>query len=272
MGKGFTQTLGLRKQSFNPLFSFAFRSLSDNPHDPAIQRTYNTTEVVWETRFAPDELILQNDNERLSIGASRKPVFTFRYNIGLFCTNQTPYHRLTLDMRHSIRLGVLGRTTYRLGVGYIPSTLPYPMLFIPLGNESWFRVDNAYNLMNYFEFVSDRYASALVEHNFEGLFFNRIPAIRRLKWRTLVTAKVLMGGISQANATLTPTTDEKGNVVQGFRTLGRTPYVEVGYGIDNIFKIIRVDAIHRLTYRNNIDPTARPVTPFAIKVSAWLSL
>lgn len=272
MGKGFTQTVGIRSQSFNPLFAFAFRSLSDDPHDPAIQRTYNTTELVWETRFAPDEMVIQNDNERLNFGASRKPVFTFRYNIGLFCTNQTPYHRLTLDMRHSVRLGMLGRTTYRLGVGFIPSTLPYPMLFIPLGNESWFRVDNAYNLMNYFEFVSDRYASALIEHNFEGLFFNRIPGIRRLKWRTLATAKIFMGGISQANASLTPSVDEQGNAIQGFRTLGKVPYIEVGYGIDNIFKVFRIDAIHRLTYRNTIDPTARPVTPFAIKVSAWLSL
>lgn len=272
MGKGFTQTLGVRTQSFNPLFNFAFRSLSDDPHDPAIQHTYNTTELVWETRFAPDEMVIQNDNERLSFGASRKPVFTLRYNIGLFCSNQTPYHRLTLDMRHSFRMGVLGRTTYRLGVGYIPSTLPYPMLFIPLGNESWFRVDNAYNLMNYFEFVSDRYASALIEHNFEGLFFNRIPGIRRLKWRTLATAKILIGGISQANASLTPAVDEKGNVIQGFRSLGRVPYIELGYGIDNIFKVFRVDAIHRLTYRNSTDPTARSVTPFAIKVSAWLSL
>nr|WP_293835090.1 DUF5686 and carboxypeptidase-like regulatory domain-containing protein [uncultured Arsenicibacter sp.] len=273
MGRGFTQMIGLRQQSFDPQFAFAFKSLSNDPADPAIQRTYNTTEIMWETRFAPDEIVLQNDNERLSFGATRKPVITFRYNFGLFCNSPQPYHKFTLDIRHSLRLGVLGRTTYTIGAGIIPSTLPYPLLFIPLGNESWFRVDNAFNLMNYFEFVSDKYASAMIEHNFEGLLFNRIPAIRRLKWRTLATAKIYYGGLSQANANLSPTVDEKGNLVQGFRTFSRTPYVEVGYGIDNIFKLFRVDAIHRLTYRtSSLDPTIKSVTPFAIKVSAWLSM
>jgi hypothetical protein len=125
--------------------------------------------------------------------------------------------------------------------------------------------------MNYFEFVCDRWAAVQFEHNFGGLLFNRLPLIRRLKWRELVTAKVLVGSTSAANIATIPATDSRGTAVEGFNTLNRTPYVELGYGIDHIFKVLRVDAIHRLTYRDNLSRTGIPVTPFAIKLSGWLS-
>jgi len=94
--------------------------------------------------------------------------------------------------------------------------------------------------------------------------------LRRLKWRELVTAKVMVGSVSVANTNLIPPTDAQGRAVDGFNSLTSTPYVEVGYGIDNIFKVFRVDAIHRLTYLDNVSHTGIPVTPFAIKVSGWL--
>ena len=93
-----------------------------------------------------------------------------------------------------------------------------------------------------------------------------IPAIRRLKWRLLVSGKVLVGGVSNANAQLTPATDQLGQPVLGFQSLGGAPYAEVGYGIDNIFKVLRIDAIHRLTYRDSPD-----AINFGIKISSGLS-
>jgi hypothetical protein len=152
-------------------------------------------------------------------------------------------------------------------MGYIPSTLPYPLLHTPLGNESLFYVENAFNLMNYFEFVSDRYVQLRYEHNFEGLLFNRIPAIKRLKWRFLANAKVLYGSVRPANMNLLAPTNTQGQAVLGFSTLDKTPYVEVGYAIDNIFKVLRIDAIHRLTYRQNPG-----VTPFSVKFSFWFNI
>ncbi|MGF7215099.1 hypothetical protein GGR92_001239 [Spirosoma lacussanchae] len=272
MGSGFTQTLALRRRSFEPLFPFAFRPQPQDD-DQTIRSTYQVTELTSETRFAPDEVILQNDNVRVSAGATRKPIVTLRYTLGLrqvFGSDFT-YHRVAFSLKHSFRMGVLGRTYYTLDGGLIPSTVPYPLLYTPLGNESSFYVGNAYNLMNFFEFVADRWASAQFEHNFNGLLFNRLPGLRRLKWRELVTAKVLVGSVSSANVALIPPADEEGRAVEGFNSLSRTPYVEVGYGIDNIFKVLRVDAIHRLTYRDNLSRTGIPVTPFAIKVSGWLA-
>ena len=272
MGRGFTQTLALRNRSFEPLFPFAFQPQASD-HDQTLRSRYQLTELISETRFAPDEVILQNDNVRVSSGAIRKPIFTLRYSLGLrnVLGSDFTYHRLALTMKHSVRLGVLGRTYYTLGTGIIPSTVPYPLLYMPLGNESSFYVGNAYNLMNYFEFVCDRWATVQLEHNFNGLLFNRLPLLRRLKWRELITAKVLIGSVSSENLTLIPATNEAGQPIEGFSSLARTPYVEVGYGIDNIFKVLRVDAIHRLTYRDNVSRTGIPVTPFAIKLSGWLA-
>ncbi len=275
MGRGFTQTISLRNYTFEPLFPFAYH-LPDCVDGPQ-RRGYRATEFVSETRFAADEVMLQNDNERISAGATRQPIFTLRYTLGLRNAQggDRAYHRVALTMKHSVRLGVLGRTVYSLGGGIIPSTVLYPLLYAPLGNESVFYVGNAYNLMNYFEFISDRWATAQVEHNFGGLFFNRIPVLRRLKWRELVTAKVLLGSLSTANRALLRETN--GPTVEGaFMALNRTPYVEVGYGIDNILKVLRVDAIHRLSYRNRSEMavsqlTGPAITPFTIKVSGWLA-
>ncbi|GAB3758728.1 DUF5686 and carboxypeptidase-like regulatory domain-containing protein [Spirosoma pomorum] len=272
LGKGFTQTLAMRNRTFEPLFPFAFRPQL-NDENQSIRDDYRVTEFIAETRFAPDEVVLQNDNVRVSAGAIRKPIFTLRYTMGVrnVLGSDFTYHRVALNMKHSFRMGVLGRSFYSVEGGIIPSRVPYPLLYIPLGNESSFYVGNAYNLMNYFEFVCDRWAAVQFEHNFGGLLFNRLPLIRRLKWRELVTAKVLVGSTSAANIATIPATDSRGSAVEGFNTLNRTPYVELGYGIDHIFKVLRVDAIHRLTYRDNLSRTGIPVTPFAIKLSGWLS-
>lgn len=192
-----------------------------------------------------------------------------RYQLGMrnFMNSDFSYHRLSLSIKQNFRVGIWGRSNYNLTLGYIPSTLPYPLLYTPLGNESLFYVENAFNLMNYFEFVSDRYVQLRYEHNFEGLLFNRIPAIKRLKWRFLANAKVLYGSVRQANMDLLAPTNAQGQTVLGFSTLDKAPYVEVGYAIDNIFKVLRVDAIHRLTYRQNPG-----ITPFSVKFSFWFNI
>lgn len=272
LGRGFTQTVAMRNRTFEPLFPFAFQpQLRDQ--DQSIRSNYRVTELISETRFAPDEIMLQNDNVRISAGAVRKPIFTLRYTLGIreALGGDFTYHQIAFNMKHSFRMGILGRSYYSLGAGIIPSTVPYPLLYTPLGNESIFYVGNAYNLMNYFEFIADRWATAQFEHNFGGLLFNRLPLLRQLKWREFVTAKVFVGSVSSANMAMIPATDSQGQAVEGFSSLNRTPYIEVGYGIDNIFKVLRVDAIHRLTYRDNISRTGIPVTPFAIKVSGWLA-
>ncbi|WP_025763632.1 DUF5686 and carboxypeptidase-like regulatory domain-containing protein [Dyadobacter tibetensis] len=267
--KGISGSVQFRHRNFNPLFPFVFRTQPELGESSPLQSRYDITELNFETRIARNETFLQNDNERISMGNGNKPVFTLRYTLGLnnLLNSDFRYHKFAFNAKQSFRVGALGRTDYNLTVGYIPSTLPYLLLYTPLGNESLFYVENAFNLMNYFEFISDRYATLSVEHNFQGFILNRIPAIRRLKWRMLATGKVYYGSVSQNNKDIIPPTDNQGNALPTFNYLGNTPYMELGYGIDNIFKVGRVDFVHRLTYLNNPN-----VTPFAVKISFWFNL
>ena len=140
------------------------------------------------------------------------------------------------------------------------------MLKTPLGNQTPFYNANAFNLMNYFEFVTDRSASLRLDQHFEGLFLNSIPVIRSFNWRLVATANLLYGSLSTSNSKQ-PHSDQAGHELPPIPSLGKLPYVEVGYGIENIFKFIRIDFIHRATYRDA--PDARN---FGVKLSAQFRL
>lgn len=267
--KGLSGSVQIKHRNFTPLFPFAYKTDPGLGIDSPLKSAFEITELNFETRLAPKETFLQNDNERISMGNGDSPTITFRYTMGMknFLGGDFNYHKFAVNVKQSFRVGVLGRTHYNFTMGYIPSTLPYPLLYTPLGNESLFYVDNAFNMMKYFEFISDKYMVLRMEHNFEGLLFNRLPAIRKLKWRMLATGRIFYGNVRNANLTLIPSVDANGNAIPTFNKLKNYPYAEIGYGIDNIFKAGRIDFIHRLTYLDNPG-----VTPFAVKISFWFNL
>ncbi|MBT9392070.1 DUF5686 and carboxypeptidase regulatory-like domain-containing protein [Hymenobacter sp. NST-14] len=268
--RGFTQRVMLRRQQFQPLYPFAYYTGEPRPGNPT-RSDFTLSEIVLESRYARDEvLVANNQNRRTAVGLKRWPVLTVRYTLGVnnLLGSDFRYQKFNLLLDHSIRLGQLGRTTYRLDAGYIPSTVPYPLLKSHLGNQSVFYNAGAYNLMRYFEFVSDRYAGLQLEHQFGGFMLNSLPAIRQLNWRLVATGNLLYGRVSAANRQITPPTDPvSGQALPTFQSLGRAPYAEVGYAVENIFKIVRVDFLHRLTYR-----TAPDARTFGVKVSLKFSL
>ena len=275
---GFTQSVILRHQDIKPLHDFAYFTTPDHSDTAPRARNLTLSEVVFESRFAPDENLVQSENRRRAVGLKRWPVFTLRYTIGarnLLDSKSSPsYQKFNLLITHSVSVGQLGRLGYRLEGSYIPDAVPYLILKTPLGNQTPFYNANSFNLMNYFEFVTDRSVSLRLDHHFEGLFLNSIPGIRSLNWRLVATANVLYGSLSEAN-TQQPRKAPDGNDILPIPPLGRLPYVEVGYGIENIFKFIRVDFIHRVTYREQpavITRTTSEHMNFGIKVGAQFRL
>ena len=107
--------------------------------------------------------------------------------------------------------------------------------------------------MRIFEFVSDRSISGTFEHHFNGFLFNRVPLIKKLKWRSIIGSKVIVGTLDSANYDIIPT-DYQGVQISTFKSLNKEPYIEASFGIENIFKIIRVDAVWRITYREPNNP------------------
>jgi hypothetical protein len=97
-------------------------------------------------------------------------------------------------------------------------------------------------MMNYYEFASDRYVSLGIFHHFDGLFFNKIPLIRKLKLREVATFKTVWGGVSDKNRKALVFPDN-------LKTLESMPYMECSVGVENILKVFRIDALWRLNYR-----------------------
>lgn len=163
-------------------------------------------------------------------------------------------------MNKRFYLSQLGFSDVLLEGGYIFGKVPYPLLTIHRANQTYSYQLNSYNMMNFLEFVSDRYAALNIDHYFNGFIFNKIPLLKKLKLREAITGKILYGGVRDENnpdvnsstfkfpvdkATLLPTT----------YTLNRGPYVEVSAGIMNIFKLVRVDVVKRLSYLNHPEVT-----------------
>lgn len=264
VSKGVFTIFGFRTRNFNPIYDFSYREKPSLGEASTLITRFNTSEFLSEVTLARDELAIVNDNERLSFGTTKSPTITFRYVLGAknIFNSDFNYHKLMAKYSHTLNLGYFGKTYYKAEAGAIFGTLPYPLLKSHLGNQSIFIVGNSFNLMNNFEFISDRYASARYTHDFEGLLFNRFPLIKKLKWRTFTTGKFLIGQLSRKNQQMNPAVD-----VLPFSSLGRKPYVELGYGINNIFKVLRVEAIHRLSY---ID--APNIKKFGVKFTLELTL
>ncbi len=261
--RGFTQRVGIVQQRIIPLFPFQY---IDTQGDRTLKSEFNTTELLFESRWAIGENAFRDGFSRLSLGTSNRPIITLQYVMGLrgVLGSDLAYHKFFFRWTHNARLGGWGRTLYTIYGSYIPTTLPYPLLETHLGNQSPFFNRFSFNLMNYFEFISDRYASINIIHNFEGALFNRIPLLRRLKWREVFIANVLYGSVKPENFDLIVQVDSR---QKPFQSLGKEPYVEVGYGIENIFKFLRITAFHRLTYLDR--PNAKA---FGIRASIHVKL
>jgi hypothetical protein len=264
IAKGLTQKVTLTHQTMDMLFHFGYI----DQRNGKIHNNLVSTDIAFETRLAFNEKLLDGGNRRLRVGKNFNPVFLFRYNYGMpnVLGSQVEYHKFTMNMSQVIRLGAWGRSQYSITGGYIPSNVPYPLLENHMGNQSPFYNSPAFNMMGYFEFTSDKYIDIRYEHHFEGLFTNSIPLLKKLKWRNFAGANALWGSVRQENKDIIP------DAFPSFTALGTTPYIEVFYGFENIFKFIRIDFMHRLTYLDNKRLENFSPPAFGIKLSAAVSL
>ncbi len=177
---------------------------------------------------------------RSSLG-SDYPIIKLKYTKGWagVLKSSYNYHKLDLDIDDYLKVPP-GNIYYDLFAGKIFGTLPYPLLTIHPGNEIYYYNKYAFNLMNRFEYISDKYAGFNIEHNIGNGLFRYIPITRKLKFRQFYSIKGLVGSLSDANQQL--------NFVgtQSFKTLNNKMYMEVGTGVDNILKVLRFDLVWRV--------------------------
>ncbi len=255
---GLINTLNLQHREMFPLGSTLFILYPHSPHPDSISSIF-TSEINLQTRISFQERYLTNEFYRYTI-SSNYPAFLISYSYGFPNTfnSDYEYHKLVLGMKHSFNVGMIGWSKYIIEAGRIWGTLPYNLLRIHDGNQTFFFDEFSSNLMNYYEFVSDQYVSAYFTHHFDGLLFNHIPLLRKLKWREVVYIKTVFGTLSDKNKNYSAFPDQ-------LRSFNDIPYWETGAGIENILNFIRVDAIWRLNHLHDNIPVRTP--SFGIFVS-----
>ena len=146
-----------------------------------------------------------------------------------------------------------GVSKFRLNAGTILGTVPYPMLKIHEGNGTYFYAKNAFACMDYYEFASDLWTTFFWEHNFKGFFLGKIPLLKKLQWREVVTLRAAYGTVTEKNNGILgdPSSSAVMLFPEGMKKLNK-PYVEMGAGVTNILKMFRIDAFWRLTHRYDV--------------------
>lgn len=231
-----------------------------------------TSEIELGFRYAPHEKIIQGSMYRHTIH-SKYPIFNLQINHAFkgLMNGEYSYTNINANITKRFYLSQLGYADITLLGNLISGQVPFPLLNISPANQSVAYDPNAYNKMNYLEFVSDHYVGMNYTQNFKGFFLNKIPLIRHLKWREYLSFKVLYGGLREENNPLLtknlyqfPTASTGGN---GTFSLSNSPYIESGAGVGNIFKILRVDFIRRFNYLDHFG-----VSPYGVKLSFSPSL
>jgi hypothetical protein len=250
----FSYSLGLRKWNQSPAGSLYFATSTNNNLVKSNQ--INTSEISLQLRYAPNEKFYQSKIYRTPF-VGKYPVFNFRYTAGLkgVLGGEYNYHNFLGSVDKRFYLSQFGYTDVTVEGGYILGKVPFPLLSIHRANQTYAYQLQSYNLMNFLEFVSDHYASINIDQNFNGFFFNKVPLLKKLKLREVMSFKALYGGLRNENnpafnhSTMQFVLNEDGVPITN--SLGKEPYIEGSVGVGNIFKILRVDMVKRFTYLNN---------------------
>ncbi|MBU2020001.1 MAG: DUF5686 and carboxypeptidase regulatory-like domain-containing protein [Bacteroidetes bacterium] len=209
-----------------------------------------TFEVTTGFRWAKGEEFLTGAFDRVSI-KSRFPIFKVQATFGVkgVAGSQYQYQRLDVFMDHNTTTGIFGHILYGANAGKYFGNVAYPFLKIHEGNQSYYLITNSFNKLGFYEFISDEYVTGYVEQHWDGFILDRIPLIKKLKWRAVSGGRGTIGRISKNQSS--------DIVIPSFtRNFKNTPYLEANVGIENIFKVFRVDLVWRLTH---LDPGMNPL-------------
>jgi Family of unknown function (DUF5686)/CarboxypepD_reg-like domain len=256
---GLTYRIGALRNAHHPSDSSILRF----EHQDADGREINspnlyTTEGYLHLRYAPNEEFYQGKNRRRPI-INQHPVYTLNINAGQAAPSGSPirynYQRIQADFFKRFFVTPFGHSDIQAEAGYINGQVPYPLLFNHRANQTLANQLNSYNLMNYLEFVSDKYVSLNYTHYFGGFFFNKIPLLKKLQLREIITFKAIYGSVRpendpNLNKNLFGLPRDADGQLETF-TLEKMPYMEMNFGVSNIFKFFRVDVLRRLNYLDN---------------------
>jgi len=241
------------EHEFSPVFtsilSAGSQRLYGNEMVPLLDRdrsevpSVSVNQLRYTARFAWKERIDRGHFNKAHI-FTRYPVIGISLTGGLrgITDDDFSFFRSEISFDWKIPAGAFGFGAVHLDSGIILGEVPYPFLKLHEGNQTFFLDKTAFTCMDFYEFASDRWATLMYEHNLNGMILGHIPLIKWLDLREIISVKAAVGTLSEIN--------RHGRIlpIEGLSSLEK-PYVEVGAGLSNLFRVIRVDATWRLTHR-----------------------
>ena len=213
-----------------------------------------TMEASLAFRYAPGETFVNTKQRRIPVSFDA-PVFTLSHTAGFkgVLGGEYNYNLTEIGLYKRFWFSSWGKIDMFVKGGAQWNKVPFPLLIMPAANLSYILQRETFNLINNMEFLNDRYASLNLSYDMNGKLFNRIPLIKKLKWREMFRIRGLWGTLTDKNNPyksnnpdlfLFPMRDG----VPTSHVMGKTPYVEASVGIYNIFKLLHIEYVRRLTY------------------------
>ncbi|MDD3005711.1 DUF5686 and carboxypeptidase-like regulatory domain-containing protein [Flavobacterium sp.] len=220
-----------------------------------IRSQVKQSEINFVAEFTPKRKTVGYGVDRLDVDFNYARLF-LSYSNGLkgVLDSDFNYQKLQFYYRQPTLIGGFGRLFTTFETGKIFGEVPLGLMGVIPGNQSWFVIENTYNLLDYYDFVADEYASLHLEHHFNGRLFSRVPLLRKLNLREIIGIKGVYGRVSDENVML--------NASGLAYVAPEDVYWEYHAGVGNIFKVLRVDFAWRGSYLEM--PDARK---FAIRAS-----
>lgn len=258
---GFRTTISLKTEENEACGDLFFKPLSMVGMEDAMngQGKFRTTEARIELRYAPGETFINTKQRRLPVNLDA-PVFTLSHTTGIkgFLGGDYDYNFTEASIYKRLWLNSWGKIDILAKGGIQWNKVPFPLLIMPAANLSYIISDETFNLINNMEFLNDRYASIDISWDLNGKIFNRIPLLKKLKWREWLGIKCLWGTLTDKNNPTLAANAGDGMLMEfpegSYIMDSKRPYIELIAGIHNIFKIIHIQYVHRLNY--NHLPTA----------------
>ncbi len=201
------------------------------------------SEINLQVEYTPKRKTIGYGVERRQIDSPYSRFF-INYSQGIkgFVQSDFDYQKIQLYYKQPIIIGAIGRSDFIMELGKTYGKIPLGLMSVVPGNQTYFIIENTFSNLNFYEFVTDQYATFQWQHNFNGKIFSRIPLLRKLNLREIVGVKGVYGTVSDANRAI----NASGLIYKA----PERPYWEYNAGIGNIFKVFRLDFAWRGNYRN----------------------
>lgn len=244
--QGFNMTMGLERRNIFPSVFVPMVHPDGTPYE-----SVGYDQALLQLRFSKDEIVTRGVFDKHYV-FSNYPVVTVNMAAAMkgIGRNEYTFFRPELKIKYTLLTPPVGSSNIVFNAGTIIGDVPYPLLKIHDGNGTYRLRSNSFACMDYYEFASDSWTTLFWEHDFRGFFLGKIPLIKKLKLREIALVRAAYGTIRDENNGIPDSPGFGAEMLfpAGMKKLDK-PYVEAGVGLSNIFKVIRIDAVWRLTHR-----------------------